>query len=237
MLFRLDTRHRVRGHIVEDLVGEPNLTKPLADAAGDGALTMGQATLKRAFDLAAAAVALVVLSPIIALALVAATIDTRSSGLFVQERVGRDGRVFRLLKIRTMRSDPAMTTSVTTSDDPRITRLGKWFRKHKVDELPQLVNVLAGQMSLVGPRPEVPGFADLLTGDDALILTVRPGITGPATLKFRDEEELLSASEDPEAFNRDVLFPTKVRMNLDYVRQYSFRGDIAILVKTVSSAR
>jgi lipopolysaccharide/colanic/teichoic acid biosynthesis glycosyltransferase len=200
-------------------------------------LTPMQAVQKRFLDLAASGLGLIVLSPLIALVYVAATIDTRSNGLFTQERIGRHGARFRVLKIKTMRPGASFTTHVTAADDPRITGLGRWLRRHKLDELPQLVNVLLGQMSLVGPRPEVPGFADLLTGEDALILAVRPGITGPATLYFRNEEELLTACDDPEAYNRDVLFPAKVRMNLDYVRTYSFRRDLSFLWQTVRGPR
>jgi lipopolysaccharide/colanic/teichoic acid biosynthesis glycosyltransferase len=195
-------------------------------------LTRGQARRKRAFDLVTASCGLVLLSWLIAIAFVAASLDTRSSGFFRQDRVGRGGRTFRIIKIRSMRNDTALRTSVTTARDPRITRLGRFWRRTKIDELPQLWNVLRGEMSLVGPRPEVPGFADLLTGTDALILTVRPGITGPATLYFRDEERLLALQADPEEYNRTVLFPAKVQMNLEYIRTYSFRRDIALLLRT-----
>jgi lipopolysaccharide/colanic/teichoic acid biosynthesis glycosyltransferase len=195
-------------------------------------MTRRQAVLKRAFDLTGAVVGIVVLSPVIAAAFVAATIDTRAPGFFRQERIGRWGRRFWVIKIRSMRVDHEMTTSVTTAHDPRITRLGAFFRRTKLDELPQLWNVLRGEMSFVGPRPEVPGFADLLTGTDRLLLSVRPGITGPATIHFRDEERLLAATADPEAYNRDVLFPTKVRMNLEYIREYSLRKDLVYLWRT-----
>ena len=196
-----------------------------------------QAATKRLLDVTCSALGLVVLSPVIAAAYVAASIDTRSNGLFTQERIGRHGTRFRVFKIKTMRPGAPLPTHVTAADDPRITPLGRWLRRHKIDELPQLVNVLVGQMSLVGPRPEVPGFADLLTGEDALILAVRPGITGPATLHFRNEEELLKGCPDPEAYNRDVLFPAKVRMNLEYVREYSLRRDLAFLRQTVLGTR
>lgn len=192
-------------------------------------LSLPARTLKRAFDVVGAAAGLVVASPVIALAYVAATVDTRRSGLFVQTRVGRNGRPFRVLKIRTMRDLPGVDTVVTTSGDPRITRLGGLLRRTKVDELPQLVNVLLGHMSFVGPRPDVPGFADALQGDERLVLSIRPGITGPATLRFRDEQELLAAQADPEAYNRDVLYPAKVRINLAYIRRYRFVDDIRYL--------
>jgi lipopolysaccharide/colanic/teichoic acid biosynthesis glycosyltransferase len=196
-------------------------------------LGRAQELRKRAFDVAVASAALVVLSPFIAVAYVAAALDTKAPGFFRQERIGRNGARFTLLKIRSMRVDPTITTSVTTVRDPRITRLGRFWRRTKIDELPQLWNVIRGDMSLVGPRPEVPGFADLLTGSDAQLLAIRPGITGPASIHFRNEEELLAAADDPEAYNRDVLFPAKVRMNLDYIRSYSFRRDIVYLWRTV----
>lgn len=132
-----------------------------------------------------------------------------------------------------MKNLPGINTNVTTDKDPRITRLGRFFRKTKIDELPQLINVFLGQMSFVGPRPDVPGFADKLTGDDRIILTVRPGITGPATLKFRDEEKLLAAQSDPERYNREVIYPEKVRLNREYVENYSFWQDIKYIFQTI----
>jgi lipopolysaccharide/colanic/teichoic acid biosynthesis glycosyltransferase len=195
-------------------------------------LTWSEAARKRAFDVLVSAIGLVVLSPVIALAFLAASIDTRAFGFFRQDRVGRHGRTFRIVKVRSMRHDPSLVTSVTTARDPRITRLGRFWRRTKIDELPQLWNVLRGEMSLVGPRPEVPGFADLLTGADAAILSIRPGITGPATLHFRDEERLLALQDDPEEYNRTVLFPAKVQMNLEYIRSYSFRRDLGLLWRT-----
>ena len=189
--------------------------------------------LKRAFDVVGAAAGLVMCGPVIVLAYLAATVDTRRNGLFTQTRVGRNGRPFRVLKIRTMRDLPGVTTSVTTSGDPRITRLGHLLRRSKIDELPQLVNVLLGHMSFVGPRPDVPGFADRLQGDDRVVLSIRPGITGPATLRFRNEQEILAGQPHPEDYNRDVLFPAKVRINVEYIRHYSFLGDLRYLWWTV----
>ena len=124
---------------------------------------------------------------------------------------------------------------MTRAGDLRITRSGRVMRKLKIDELPQLVNVLLGQMSLVGPRPDVPGYADVLTGDDRLMLSVRPGITGPATLAYRHEEELLASVPDPETYNREVLWPDKVRLNCAYVLDWSFAKDLGYLLATASS--
>jgi len=192
-----------------------------------------QAVTKRGIDIVVAAAGLLATGWIIAIAFVAATIDCRNSGFFLQERIGRHGRRFNVIKIRTMRSDDSITTNVTTAGDSRITRLGALMRRLKIDELPQLFNVLVGQMSLVGPRPDVAGFADELTGEDREILDLRPGITGPATLRFRDEEQLLATVNDPERYNRDVIYPEKVRINVEYLRYYTLGTDIEILLKTV----
>ncbi|MCB2222661.1 MAG: sugar transferase [Actinobacteria bacterium] len=198
-------------------------------------MTRRQAFAKRSFDLVLAAVGLAATLPLILLAVAAATVDTRRFGLFVQQRVGRRGRTFPLLKVRTMRPHATVTTSVTTADDPRVTRLGALLRRFRIDELPQLANVLAGHMSFVGPRPDVPGFADRLEGADRIVLEVRPGITGPATLKYHDEAGILAAVDDPEAYNRDVIFPDKVAINRAYVEEWSFRGDLGYLAQTLRS--
>lgn len=194
------------------------------------------ALIKRTFDVVLALVLLTLTWWLIALAVLAATIDTRRSGLFRQTRVGRDGRPFTLYKVRTMREHATVDTVVTTTDDPRITPLGRLLRRTKIDELPQLVNVLRGDMSFVGPRPDVPGFADRLEGDDRVVLSIRPGITGPATLKYRREEELLAGVDDPEAYNRNVIFPDKVAINRHYIEHYSLREDMRCLIDTVRGA-
>ena len=196
-------------------------------------MNMRQALAKRTFELALCILGLVLTGWLIVLAIVAATIDTRRPGLFVQRRVGKDGRHFPLMKIRTMRDIPGHDTTVTTGADPRITRTGRFMRRAKIDELPQLINVLVGHMSFVGPRPDVPGFADVLEGGDRIILSVRPGITGPATLKYRDEETLLAAQDDPETYNREVIFPDKVRINREYIENYRLRDDLRYLLQTV----
>ncbi|MCG5516397.1 MULTISPECIES: sugar transferase [unclassified Ectothiorhodospira] len=202
-----------------------------------GGLSPTQAALKRGFDVLGAALGLALTFWLIALAWLAATLDTRANGFFTQQRVGRDGRLFRVIKLRTMRVDPSLSTTVTTAGDARITRLGRVLRRLKLDELPQLINVLLGHMSFVGPRPDVPGFADALVGDDRLVLSVRPGITGPATLKYRDEETLLAGVDDPERYNREVIFPDKVRLNREYVQQWSFFKDLQYIWQTVMGTR
>lgn len=196
-------------------------------------LSLRDRLLKRGLDLSVAAAGLVLAAPFLAAGWLAATLDTGRNGFFLQERVGRHGRRFKVVKLRTMRDRPGIDTSVTTSRDPRITRLGRLLRRTKLDEVPQLFNVLVGDMSLVGPRPDVPGFADTLEGEDRSVLSVRPGITGPATLRFRDEEELLAAQAEPDRYNREVLFPEKVRINRLYVEQYRFTEDLRLLWRTL----
>jgi lipopolysaccharide/colanic/teichoic acid biosynthesis glycosyltransferase len=153
--------------------------------------------------------------------------------LFAQQRVGWHGEVFKIYKFRTMRSGPGDGSTVTTATDDRITSLGRILRKWKLDELPQLINVLTGDMSFVGPRPDVVGYADLLTGEESRVLSIRPGITSPATLKFRDEESILAQAADPEKYNREVLYPEKVRLNLQYIESMCLTIDLKWILKTV----
>jgi lipopolysaccharide/colanic/teichoic acid biosynthesis glycosyltransferase len=200
-------------------------------------ISPAQRFAKRCFDIGASFLGLVCTCWILIAAYIVATIDTRKNGFFLQTRIGRNGVPFRTVKIRTMRDDAFISTTVTTSRDPRITTLGGYIRKYKIDELPQLMNVLFGDMSIVGPRPDVPGFADMLTGNDRIILSVRPGITGPATLKYRNEEELLALQDDPDRFNKEVLFCDKVRLNREYIENYSFVKDIGYIIETLNLSK
>jgi lipopolysaccharide/colanic/teichoic acid biosynthesis glycosyltransferase len=188
---------------------------------------------KRALDIALACMGLLLTSWIILTAAAVAALDTGQSGFFRQSRVGRHGKAFDIIKIRTMRPSADVQTMITTASDPRITPFGRFLRRTKVDELPQLWNILVGDMSFVGPRPDVSGYADRLVGADRIVLSVRPGITGPATLAFRDEETILASTLDPARYNDEVIFPTKVRLNREYVENYSFWRDISYLVRTV----
>lgn len=199
-------------------------------------MTKGQAILKRVFDFSAALVGLVVLSPIMLLVAVLVRATSPGPVLFIQNRVGRQGRLFRCAKFRTMGLGADAHGSVTTATDARVTPLGRFLRRWKLDELPQLGNVLAGRMSFVGPRPDVPGYADRLHGDDRRILELRPGITGPATLLFREEERLLARARDPKAFNDAVVFPEKIRLNREYLERGSFGRDLGYLFATVTPA-
>ena len=190
--------------------------------------------LKRAFDAAAAAVGLVLLSPVFLV--VAALIKAQDRGpvFFRQERVGRGGRTFRIHKFRTMRVANAGAL-ITRTDDDRITPVGAFLRRTKLDELPQLIDVLRGDMSVVGPRPEVPRYV-AMWGDAARaeILSVRPGISDPAAIAFRNEQDVLAAAEDPERHYVEVILPQKVAMYLDYVRTRSFLGDLRVIVGTLA---
>jgi len=196
-------------------------------------LSASQSFKKRSFDFAVALIGLVAIWWLIILAFLAASFDTRSNGFFVQKRIGKNGKMFNVVKIKSMRPLEGVDTTVTRTGDPRVTPLGAFFRKTKIDELPQLWNVLLGQMSLVGPRPDVPGFADKLEGEERAVLSLRPGITGPATLKYRNEEEILAVQKDPESYNRDFIFPDKVKINVDYIREWSFKQDFKFILLTV----
>jgi len=174
---------------------------------------------------------LIVMWPVIMVCWIIAKRETGASGFFLQDRIGRGGRLFKVVKLRTMNSLDG--TTVTTANDPRITIWGARFRRWKLDELPQLWNVLLGHMSIVGPRPDVPGYMNCLEGDSLRLLQLRPGITGPATLRYRNEEELLAAQRDPDSYNDQVIWPEKVRMNLEYLDDWSLARDIYYIIKTL----
>ena len=195
-------------------------------------LSTRQRLFKRCFDIVIASFGLLFAAPLITVGWVIARFSSGASGFFVQQRIGLRGVPFPLFKLRTMRVLGEVTTTVTSGNDIRITPMGAVLRKLKIDELPQLANVLLGHMSLVGPRPDVPGFADQLEGVDQIILSVQPGITGPATLRFRKEEEILANATDPESYNREVIWPEKVRLNTEYIENYSIWTDIKCLAQT-----
>jgi len=198
-------------------------------------MTSGQIIIKGAFDLLLALVGLALAMPIIILGWVIASIETNSNGFFLQKRVGKNGQIFTLVKIKTMKPVSGINTHVTQKNDVRITKSGVFFRKTKIDELPQLWNVLIGQMSFVGPRPDVKGYADKLQGKDKMILSVRPGITGPASLKYKNEEILLAKQANPEQYNNEVIWPDKVKINVNYVKNWSFSQDLLYIYQTIIS--
>lgn len=185
------------------------------------------------FDRLMALVGLLVLWPV--LLVVAVLIRVKMPGgpvIFKQKRVGRNVKLFTMYKFRSMTVGHG-GSSVSVAGESRITPLGAKLRHYKLDELPELWNVLIGDMSFVGPRPDVPGYADQLRGDDREVLKLRPGITGPASLKYRDEEDLLALQPDPQKYNDEVIFPDKVRINLYYLHHYSFVKDIEMIFCTV----
>lgn len=193
--------------------------------------------LKYIFDRVMALVGLLVLSPV--LLVVAVLIRIKMPGgpvIFKQKRVGRNGKLFTMYKFRSMTVGHG-GSSVSVAGESRITPLGAKLRHYKLDELPELWNVLIGDMSFVGPRPDVPGYADQLKGKDREVLKLRPGITGPASLKYRDEEDLLAKQPDPQRYNDEVIFPDKVRINLYYLHHYSFVKDIQMIFCTVLGKR
>ena len=198
-------------------------------------MTSGQIIIKGAFDLLLALVGLALAMPIIILGWVIASIETNSNGFFLQKRVGKNGQIFTLVKIKTMKPVSGINTHVTQKNDVRITKSGVFFRKTKIDELPQLWNVLIGQMSFVGPRPDIKGYADKLQGKDKMILSVRPGITGPASLKYKNEEILLAKQANPEQYNNEVIWPDKVKINVNYVKNWSFSQDLLYIYQTIIS--
>lgn len=189
--------------------------------------------LKYIFDRIMALTGLLFLWPVLLIVTIIIRIKMPDgSPFFCQQRVGKDGKLFTMYKFRSM-SVHHNGSTVSVAGENRITPIGAILRRYKIDELPELWNVLIADMSFVGPRPDVPGYADLLQGDDRIVLTLRPGITGPASLKYRDEEELLSTMEDPIRYNDEVIYPDKVRINRYYATHYSFIDDLKIIFCTV----
>lgn len=188
--------------------------------------------IKRVFDIVLSLFTLVCLIPFFILISLFIKISDRGPIFFIQNRVGRNAKLFKMVKFRTMNINHN-GSSVSVKGESRIKApWGIVFRKYKIDELPELWNILMGEMSFVGPRPDVPGYADQLKGNDRQLLSVRPGLTCPASIKYSNEEELLALQTDPQKYNDEILYPDKVRMNLAYIKQQSFWFDIKIIVYT-----
>ena len=188
--------------------------------------------LKRTFDIILSIFAIFLLFPSFLVVSFLIVIDSGFPIFFLQKRIGRDAKEFNIIKFRTMKTNNEKIT-ITVSDDSRITRIGKYLRKTKIDELPEILNVLFGQMSFVGPRPDVKGYADKLKGANRKILALRPGITGPASLKYYNEEYILSQKSNPKKYNDEVIFPDKVKINMDYFHNRSFFLDLKIIFATI----
>ena len=188
--------------------------------------------LKRTFDILLSVFAIFLLFPLFLLVSFLIVIDSGFPIFFLQKRIGRGAKEFNIIKFRTMKTNNENIT-ITVSDDSRITRFGKYLRKTKIDELPEILNVLFGQMSFVGPRPDVKGYADKLKGANRKILALRPGITGPASLKYYNEEYILSQKSNPKKYNDEVIFPDKVKINMHYFHNRSFFLDLKIIFATI----
>lgn len=190
--------------------------------------------LKRTFDFLASFFGLLLLSPLILCIAVWVKCDSKGPIFYRQVRVGKDGREFKLFKFRSMRVGADRAGLLTLGDrDPRVTRSGFWLRKTKLDELPQLFNVLVGDMSLVGPRPEVPKYVALYTPEQREVLSVRPGITDTASLEMRNEAELMAQQVDPEGYYMNVQIPLKIKLAKEYIAQQSLLSDLKLVVRTI----
>jgi len=193
-----------------------------------------QKKIKRSFDLFLGVLLFFFIWWIIILLALISFIDTKRSGIIIQSRIGFKGKAFNIYKIRTMKSSNEDNVStITTRKDKRITNTGRFLRKFKLDELPQIINVIIGNMSFVGPRPDVEGYANKLEGKDRIILTIKPGITGPASIYFWNEEDLLQTQKDPKVYNDTVIWPKKIEINKEYIENYSFLNDIKYILETV----
>lgn len=188
---------------------------------------------KRIFDLVFSSFGLLIFLPLILTLWLLTSIVHGRNGFFLQRRVGQYGKPFTVVKLLTMMPSTSVSTNVTVAGDPRITTFGRLLRKYKLDELPQLFNIFIGDMSFVGPRPDVPELSDTLQDGDRRVLLLKPGLTGPATIKYRNEERLLAEVADPEAYNRNVIWPDKVLLNLNYLDNWSLLLDVKLVVQTL----
>lgn len=189
---------------------------------------------KRLFDIISSGIGLLCLAPVFVVMAIWIKLDSRGPVFYRQTRVGRYGRDFRIFKFRSMRVGSDKGRQITVGErDSRITRSGYFIRRYKIDELPQLINVFLGDMSIVGPRPEVRKYVDLYSEEQRKVFQVRPGITDLASIKYRNENELLSQVDDPDTYYIDVIMPDKLAINLEYIRHQSFMGDIKIIFNTL----
>ena len=189
--------------------------------------------MKRVFDFLVSLVGLFLFSPLLVLLSLLIKFTSKGTIFFIQERVGENGVFFKMIKFRSMQMIKDADSTISVKGDIRVTKVGSFLRRYKLDELPELWNVLVGDMSLVGPRPDVPGYADFLKGEDRNILKLKPGITGPASLKYANEEDILARQENPKEYNDKIIYPDKVRINLDYYYQSNLWIDIKIIFATI----
>lgn len=193
-------------------------------------LSRGNNMVKWFFDRTLSLVLLMALMPILLLVAIIILLASGAPVFYIQERIGQNAKPFKLIKFRTMKGEEE--SPVAAAELNRITRVGRWLRRTKIDELPELLNIFVGDMSFVGPRPDVAGYADKLEGDDRRLLTMKPGLTGVASLKYRNEEDLLAAQPNPQEYNDRVIWPDKVRLNLLYMERQSLWLDVKVLICT-----
>jgi lipopolysaccharide/colanic/teichoic acid biosynthesis glycosyltransferase len=190
--------------------------------------------IKRVFDFFAALIGIIVISPILIVVSIAIKLDSPGNIMFLQKRVGKDKKEFYIYKFRTMVTDAEkLGKQITVGKDSRITKVGAFLRKYKIDELPQLFNVLKGDMSLVGPRPEVPKYVALYNEEQKKVLSVRPGITDLASLRYSDENEILGKVDNPEEYYINVIMKDKLNLNLEYIEKSNLFFDISLIIKTI----
>ena len=189
--------------------------------------------IKRIFDLFFSIAGLLFFLPLFFIVSILVKLDSKGPVFFLQVRVGKDAKIFQIIKFRTMHDNHNISSTISVHGDTRITSFGKFLRRSKIDELPELLNIFKGEMSFVGPRPDVPGYADKLVGEDRKILMLKPGITSLASLKYSNEDKLLSMQDNPKYFNDNVIFPDKVRMNLKYYNNHNIWLDIKIIFATL----
>jgi lipopolysaccharide/colanic/teichoic acid biosynthesis glycosyltransferase len=190
--------------------------------------------IKRIFDIASSLFVLVLASPFFIIISILIKLDSNGAIFFTQTRVGKNNKDFLLLKFRTMRVAQENLSLITVGNDNRITNIGNFLRKYKLDELPQLINILKGEMSVVGPRPEVRKYVDMYSSSQLEVLSVKPGLTDPSSIKFSNESELLGTAANPEKYYTETLMPLKIEISLNYVRTQTFIGDLKIIFQTFS---
>lgn len=189
---------------------------------------------KRLFDILASGIGILILSPVLLLISIIIKVTSKGTVFFKQKRIGLNKKPFTILKFRTMVVDAeSLGKQITVGNDARITGIGKFLRKYKLDELTQLINVIKGDMSLVGPRPEVPKYVDMYNEQQSKVLSVRPGITDLASLRYRDENQLLGGVDDPESFYINIIMPDKLKLNLEYIEKNNVIVDIKIIINTI----
>ena len=185
------------------------------------------------FDYFFAVVGLFLCLPLLLIICILIKLTSKGPVFYTQERIGRNGSVFTIIKFRSMTTEHGNNNTITIDGDSRITSLGRFLRKYKLDELPELLNILKGEMSFVGPRPDLPGYADKLKGDRRKILELKPGITSRASLKYANEEKILAKQDNPISYNNEVIYPDKIKMNLDYYYNHNLWIDIKIIFATI----